>query len=77
ASKEISFKISFESDLTIVEDQIKDILFVKKSQDISIDKSDIIEIYQFIGNPESHLTNTPEKKSSSGGFKAIDDSAVV
>ncbi|MGL6100119.1 MAG: hypothetical protein ACRC0G_10920, partial [Fusobacteriaceae bacterium] len=46
ASKEISFKISFESDLTIVEDQIKDILFVKKSQDISIDKSDIIEIYQ-------------------------------
>lgn len=31
---------------------IKDVLFVKKNTEINIGKNDIVEIYQFIGNPE-------------------------
>ncbi|MGL5717432.1 MAG: hypothetical protein ACRCX2_30745 [Paraclostridium sp.] len=59
---DISFRIVYESDMLDVEDQIMDVLFVKKSQDISIDKSDIIEIYQFIGNPKKHLVSVPKKE---------------
>ncbi|MGL6130652.1 MAG: hypothetical protein ACRCZ9_03425 [Fusobacteriaceae bacterium] len=58
-SSNISFKLEFESNFSNMADQIEDVLFVKKSQDISIDKADIIEIYQFIGNPTKHLTDVP------------------
>ncbi|MGL4987631.1 MAG: hypothetical protein ACRC5F_00050, partial [Cetobacterium sp.] len=61
--EDISFRIVYESDMLDTEDQIMDVLFVKKSQDISIDKSDIIEIYQFVGNPKKHLTSTPNKEA--------------
>ncbi|MGL5315236.1 MAG: hypothetical protein ACRC92_18415 [Peptostreptococcaceae bacterium] len=54
-NSEISFKLVYETDLTDREETINDILFVKKSQDISIDKSEIIEVYQFIGNPVPRL----------------------
>lgn len=31
---------------------IKDVLFIKKQTEINVDKSDIIEVYSFIGNPD-------------------------
>ncbi|MGL5716482.1 MAG: hypothetical protein ACRCXX_14195 [Cetobacterium sp.] len=53
---EISFRLEYESELADREENIKDVLFIKRSQDVSIDKQDIIEIYQFIGNPKEYLT---------------------
>lgn len=55
-NSEISFKLEYESELADREENIKDVLFIKRSQDISIDKQDIIEVYQFIGNPREYLT---------------------
>lgn len=55
-NEEISFSLLHESDLSVRVESIKDILFIKKTQDISIDKEDIMEVYQFIGNPISRLS---------------------
>ena len=43
------FKSSYEEGPTI---KIKDILFIKKQTEINIDKTDIFEVYSFIGNPD-------------------------
>ncbi|MGL4449612.1 MAG: hypothetical protein ACRCTZ_00300 [Sarcina sp.] len=56
ANDEISFRLEYESELADREENIKDVLFIKRSQDISINKQDIIEVYQFIGNPREYLT---------------------
>lgn len=52
---EITFKLVYESQLSDREEVLHDILFTQKSQDISIDQSDIIEVYQFIANPTQRL----------------------
>lgn len=54
-NNDISFKLTYESELADREENIKDVLFIKRSQDISIDRQDIIEIYQFVGNPRERL----------------------
>ena len=48
-------KIRFEFKSTINEGptiKIKDVLFIKKQTEINIDKTDIFEVYSFIGNPD-------------------------
>ncbi|MGL5712364.1 MAG: hypothetical protein ACRCX2_05040, partial [Paraclostridium sp.] len=54
-NSEITFKLVYETDLADREEVLHDILFTQKSQDISIDQSDIIEVYQFIANPTPRL----------------------
>lgn len=45
----IEFKNSYDAGPTI---KIKDILFIKKQVEINVDKNDIFEVYNFIGNPD-------------------------
>lgn len=40
--------------------KIKDVLFVKKQTDINVDKNDIFEVYNFIGNPDNSYTEEKE-----------------
>lgn len=43
------FKSSYDKGPAI---KIKDVLFIKKQTEINIDKTDIFEVYSFIGNPD-------------------------
>lgn len=44
--------------------QIKDVLFIKKQTEINIDKTDIFEVYSFIGNPSlDFIDDKTESKS--------------
>lgn len=52
---DISIKIVFEGNLNSPVLNIYDVLLVKKQTEININKNDIIEIYQFIGNPDKNL----------------------
>lgn len=36
--------------------KIKNVLFVKKQTDINVDKNDIFEVYNFLGNPDNSYT---------------------
>lgn len=45
----IEFQNSYEEGPKI---KIKDVLFIKKQTEINIDKNDIFEVYNFIGNPD-------------------------
>ena len=49
--KEITMKVVFEGNLQNQIIGVKDLLFVKKQTEINIQKNDIVEVYQFIGNP--------------------------
>lgn len=40
--------------------KIKDVLFIKKQTDINVDKNDIFEVYNFIGNPDNNYTKEKE-----------------
>lgn len=50
--EKFEIKIQFEGNIENQEQIIEDVLFVKKSVEINIGKNDIIEVYQFIGNPK-------------------------
>lgn len=48
ASIRLEFKNSYDNGPKI---KIQDVLFVKKQTEINIDKTDVFEVYSFIGNP--------------------------
>lgn len=53
---------------------INDILFVKKQTEINIDKTDIFEVYSFIGNPSLKFMDGKDKENSSDSINInIDD----
>lgn len=52
---DIEFEIVYEGDLNNPTLKIYDVLLTKKQTEINIDKNDIIEVYQFIGNPNKNL----------------------
>ena len=52
SDEKFEIKLQFEGDMDNQELTIEDVLFVKKSTEINIGKNDIIEVYQFIGNPK-------------------------
>ena len=54
-SSDVEFEIIYEGNLNNPTLKIYDVLFTKKQTEINISKNDIIEIYQFIGNPNKNL----------------------
>ena len=54
-SSDVEFEIIYEGNLNNPNLKIYDVLFTKKQTEINISKNDIIEIYQFIGNPNKNL----------------------
>ncbi|MGL4998592.1 MAG: hypothetical protein ACRC5T_06435 [Cetobacterium sp.] len=47
--------ITYKDNMLEEQDSIYDILFTKKNSDISVNNNDIIEVYQFIGNPKGSM----------------------
>ena len=54
-SSDVEFEIIYEGNLNNPTLKIYDVLFTKKQTKINIRKNGIIEIYQFIGNPNKNL----------------------
>jgi hypothetical protein len=47
----VAIRLDFEDNYSTTSNQIKDVLFVRKQTELSVNRNDIIEVYQFIGNP--------------------------
>jgi predicted nuclease with TOPRIM domain len=54
-TSDLELEIVYEGNLNNPTLKIYDVLFTKKQTEININKNDIIEIYQFIGNPSKNL----------------------
>ena len=54
-TSDLELEIVYEGNLNNPTLKIYDVLFTKKQTEININKNDIIEIYQFMGNPSKNL----------------------
>ena len=54
-TSDLELEIVYEGNLNNPTLKIYDVLFTKKQTEINMNKNDIIEIYQFIGNPSKNL----------------------